>query len=241
MKLFQNNNTHIWYDESLITEPAETLFDITYWQNKNAVVGSATGRGTTWFLQLDTMQAALRHYRRGGLFGKLVKDNYWFSGWENTRSAQEFQLLLTLTKAGVNVPKPIAARAIKTGFTYQADLLSERIPCAQDLVDILQKRSLSEEMYQRIGEEIAKMHNAGVNHTDLNIHNILIDADDTVWIIDFDKCHQRTYLGWQKTNLDRLLRSFRKEQNKRSIRWESKEFEHILVGYNVKRCSKETV
>lgn len=32
-----------------------------------------------------------------------------------------------------------------------------------------------------------KMHIASVNHTDLNIHNILIDDQGKVWAIDFDK------------------------------------------------------
>ena len=45
------------------------------------------------------------HYRRGGLFGKLVRDCYWFSGWDNTRSQQEFALLQHLRSAGVNVPQ----------------------------------------------------------------------------------------------------------------------------------------
>ncbi|MGI9896018.1 3-deoxy-D-manno-octulosonic acid kinase [Vibrio natriegens] len=231
MKLFKHGNTRVWYDESVVSEPEKTLFDIEYWQSLNAVVGSATGRGTTWFVQLGTMQAALRHYRRGGLFGKLVKDNYWFSSWERTRSAAEFQLLLTLTEAGVNVPKPIAARAVKTGFlTYQADLLSQCIPNAKDLVSILQEGALPAEMYHKIGQEIAKMHKAGVNHTDLNIHNILIDADKQVWIIDFDKCSQKAGSDWQKHNLDRLLRSFRKELKKRSINWQEEEFEYLLKG-----------
>nr|WP_321278038.1 3-deoxy-D-manno-octulosonic acid kinase [uncultured Vibrio sp.] len=231
MKLFHHGNTRIWYDESLVSEPEQALFDIEYWQSQNAVVGSATGRGTTWFVQLDTMQAALRHYRRGGLFGKLVKDHYWFSGWDKTRSAEEFQLLLTLTEAGVNVPKPIAARAVKTGLTYQADLLSERIPNAKDLVSILQEQALPAETYRKVGQEIAKMHGAGVNHTDLNIHNVLLDANDKVWLIDFDKCYQQTGSDWQKNNLDRLLRSFRKEQRKRAIHWQEDEFNHLLAEY----------
>lgn len=231
MKLFHHDNTRVWYDESLVSEPEKALFDIEYWQSHNAVVGSATGRGTTWFVQLNSIQAALRHYRRGGLFGKLVKDNYWFSGWEKTRSAQEYQLLLMLTEAGVHVPKPIAARAVKTGLTYQADLLSERIPNAKDLVSILQEQVLSAERYQKIGQEIAKMHDAGVNHTDLNIHNILLDANDRVWLIDFDKCCQQAGSDWQKNNLDRLLRSFRKERHKRSIHWHEEEFNHLLAGY----------
>ncbi|ANQ25195.1 3-deoxy-D-manno-octulosonic acid kinase [Vibrio natriegens] len=229
---YQDNNQVIWFDDEFITNPSQPIFDPEYWQSVNKIVGSATGRGTTWFVQLDTMQAALRHYRRGGLLGKLVKDQYWFSGWDKTRSAEEFQLLLTLIKAGVNVPRPIAARVVKSGLTYQADLLSERIPNARDLVSILQERSLSEDMYKKIGQEIAKMHNAGVNHTDLNIHNILIDERDKVWIIDFDKCRLEISGDWKQQNLDRLLRSFNKELSKRQIIWQESDFGHLQDGYD---------
>ncbi|HHX8288018.1 TPA: 3-deoxy-D-manno-octulosonic acid kinase [Vibrio diabolicus] len=228
---YQNNNQMIWFDDDIITDPSQPIFDAEYWQSLDKVVGSATGRGTTWFIQLENMQAALRHYRRGGLFGKLVKDHYWFSGWDNTRCAQEFQLLLALIEAGVHVPRPIAARAVKSGFFYQADLLSERIPNARDLVSILQEQSLSAEMYQKIGQEIAKMHQVSVNHTDLNIHNILIDDKDKVWIIDFDKCRFETSGDWKDQNLSRLLRSFNKERLKRQVIWQESDFEHLQDGY----------
>ncbi|WP_254657664.1 3-deoxy-D-manno-octulosonic acid kinase, partial [Vibrio breoganii] len=168
--------------------PPEMCFEAPYWLVQNKVVGSAKGRGTTWFVQLEGLQGALRHYRRGGLFGKLIKDQYWFSGWEKTRSFQEFTLLQHLREQGVNVPRPIAARANKFGPIYTADLLSERIPNAQDLVAKLQSASLSREIYEAIGQQIKQLHLAQVNHTDLNIHNILLDNTDKVWIIDFDKC-----------------------------------------------------
>lgn len=221
----QQGNCTIWFDDEIISDPALPLFDADYWQEQGKILGSASGRGTTWFVQLDCMQAALRHYRRGGLFGKLVKDQYWFSGWEQTRSAQELNLLQILIDAGVNVPRPIAARAVKTGLTYQADLLSERIPNARDLVSILQEKPLSEVMYQKIGQEIAKMHKVNVNHTDLNIHNILIDGQDKVWIIDFDKCCQQSDGDWKQSNLDRLKRSFLKEKKKHQIHWHESDFE----------------
>ena len=221
----QQGNCTIWFDDEIISDPALPLFDADYWQEQGKILGSASGRGTTWFVQLDCMQAALRHYRRGGLFGKLVKDQYWFSGWEQTRSAQELNLLQILIDAGVNVPRPIAARAVKTGLTYQADLLSERIPNARDLVSILQEKPLSEVMYQKIGQEIAKMHKVNVNHTDLNIHNIVIDGQDKVWIIDFDKCCQQSDGDWKQSNLDRLKRSFLKEKKKHQIHWHESDFE----------------
>ena len=228
---FHSGNQRIWYDESLLSVPPEACFDILFWQDRDRVVGSAQGRGTTWFIQLKGLQGALRHYRRGGLFGKLVKDHYLFSGWENTRSYQEFQLLKMLAEAGVHVPRPIAARARKGLFSYQADLLSEKVPDARDLVAILEAGSVSEDVYRRIGREIRKMHNTQVNHTDLNIHNLLLDNQGKVWIIDFDKCYEQPGSSWKQTNLDRLLRSFRKEKSKRNIHWEEQDFQSLLAGY----------
>ncbi|MDF2153934.1 3-deoxy-D-manno-octulosonic acid kinase [Vibrio sp. CAU 1672] len=234
---YHDGNCTIWFDDTFISDPSLPLFEPDYWQQQGKVVGSATGRGTTWFVQLASMQAALRHYRRGGLFGKLVKDHYWFSGWEQTRSAEEFHLLLHLREAGVNVPRPVAARAVKSGLSYQADLLSERIPNAQDLVSILQENALPEAMYQKIGQQIAKMHNAGINHTDLNIHNILLDDQQRVWIIDFDKCRQQSAGEWQQQNLDRLLRSFSKELHNRQINWSESDFVHLHESY-IHGCEK---
>ncbi|EEX30765.1 MULTISPECIES: 3-deoxy-D-manno-octulosonic acid kinase [Vibrio] len=227
MKTVQLDNQTIWYDETLLKEDPKRVFDAGFWQNAGKVIGSAQGRGTTWFVQTETIEAALRHYRRGGLFGKLVEDSYLFSSWEKTRSYQEFQLLNTLIEAGVNVPRPIAARTVKSGVTYKADLLSEKIPNARDLVSILMEKPLPAEMYQKIGQEIRKMHDAQVNHTDLNIHNILIDEQDKVWIIDFDKCYQQSGNGWKLSNLDRLKRSFEKEVGKGGIHWKLDDFQHL--------------
>ncbi|WED21979.1 3-deoxy-D-manno-octulosonic acid kinase [Vibrio sp. JC009] len=229
MKVIKSKKQHIWYNEELLKESPECCFDPEFWKQQNKVIGSAEGRGTTWFVQTETIPAALRHYRRGGLFGKLVKDHYLFSGWEQTRSYQEFQLLLKLIEAGVHVPKPIAARACKRNFCYQADLLSEKIANARDLVSILQKKAISKELYQKIGTEIRKMHDAQVNHTDLNIHNILIDDQEKVWIIDFDKCCVQGGGSWKLGNLERLKRSFTKEVGKRGINWNQEDWK-VLVG-----------
>lgn len=221
-------NQRIWFDESLLSEPAEHCFDPQFWQSNNRIIGSAKGRGTTWFIQLDKINGALRHYRRGGLFGKLVSDSYLFSEWEKTRSFQEFKLLEHLRAAEVNVPKPIAARAIKKGATYRADIISELIPNATDLISILKNKPLSKQQYQKVGQQILNMHAAGVNHTDLNIHNILLDANDKVWIIDFDKCYLQQGESWKQDNWNRLKRSFEKEKLKHDIHWSLKEFDYLF-------------
>ncbi|WP_261817399.1 3-deoxy-D-manno-octulosonic acid kinase [Vibrio gallicus] len=221
----------IWFDKDLLSAPTELSCEATYWYVHDKVIGTAQGRGTTWFVQLDGLQGALRHYRRGGLFGKLIKDSYWFKGWDKSRSYQEFVLLQKLRQANVNVPRPIAARVIKSGLFYKADLLSERIPRAKDLVGILQQGPLSEQVYIAIGQQIAKLHRAQVNHTDLNIHNILLDDDQVAWIIDFDKCYEQSGEDWKQSNLARLKRSFLKEVERFSIHWQSDDWDALIKGY----------
>jgi 3-deoxy-D-manno-octulosonic acid kinase len=233
IKVIQKNKDYIIYNDELINENIKDCFSADYWKQKNKIIGTAQGRGTTWFIQLARLQGALRHYRRGGLFGKIVSDSYLFNGWEKTRSIEEFYLLNKLTESGVNVPKPIAARVQRRWWCYQADLLSEKISDAQDLVGILQQRALSEQEYQFIGEQIKKMHVLQVNHTDLNIHNILLDKQGKVWLIDFDKCNQQQGDGWKAENLERLLRSFRKELKKRSIKWHEDDWKYLISGYRI--------
>jgi len=230
LKTIQNQNGYYIYDEDLIDD-VTCCFDPDYWKENKKVIGSAQGRGTTWFVQLSSMQAALRHYRRGGLFGKIISDEYLFKGYEQTRCIQEFRLLTHLQTQGVNVPKPIAAKAKRYGLIYRADLLSEKIPNATDLVDLLTARKLTELEYQSIGQEVKKLHQAQVNHTDLNIHNILLDKYGKVWVIDFDKCAEKSGDDWKKENLSRLLRSFRKEVKKRAIHWDENEWQYLLEGY----------
>ncbi|TQP76539.1 3-deoxy-D-manno-octulosonic acid kinase [Vibrio cholerae] len=233
IQTFNDAQQKVWFDDALLHEDPSQCCNPEFWQQNGKVLGSATGRGITWFVQLQQTQGALRHYRRGGLFGKLVADSYGFTGWEKTRSYQEFMLLNHLRDAGVNVPRPIAARVQKHGLLYKADLLSEKVPNARDLVSILQESPISDELYRKIGREIRKMHDAQVNHTDLNIHNILIDDQEKVWIIDFDKCRYQKSSDWKISNLKRLKRSFDKENSRSSIFFKEADFKALHRGYEI--------
>ncbi|WP_022941129.1 3-deoxy-D-manno-octulosonic acid kinase [Psychromonas hadalis] len=231
MHVLKTEKYQIYYDPTLIRQINVAHFSQQFWQENNAIIGSAQGRGTTWFVQLDKLQGALRHYHRGGLFAKLVHDHYLFLNWQNTRSLQEFTLLTHLINQGVHVPRPIAAIATKRIFCYQADLITEKIKDAQDLVTILKKETINKNIYRAIGVEIKKMHNAQVNHSDLNIHNILIDKHLKIWIIDFDKCAIQSSRHYQQKNLQRLKRSFLKESAKVGILWNEIDWQHLLNGY----------
>ena len=76
---------------------------------------------------------------------------------------------------------------------------------------VLSKTAMTTEQWQSLGQCIARFHKHGVYHADLNAKNILI-ADEQFYLIDFDRGELRTpKADWQKANMERLLRSFRKE------------------------------
>lgn len=239
--MYQQQSLTTFYLADDAVNPADlpSLFDVKFWQEKDRVADSAKGRGTTWFLRSNDwwgVDSALRHYYRGGLVGKVNPDYFLWQGESNARSFAEFRLLASLHAQGIAVPRPIAARVIKRGLCYQADLLSERIANAQDLTAILQKQSLPEMSWRAIGELIAKLHAARVNHTDLNAHNILLQgqgtAQEKAFLIDFDKCAIAQGDSWKQGNLERLARSFHKEVARMGIHFSPKDWQALQAGYD---------
>jgi 3-deoxy-D-manno-octulosonic acid kinase len=182
---------------------------------------------------MEKQQWVLRHYFRGGLIGKIINDKYFFTGQNSTRAAQEYHLLNTLQGLALPAPKPIAFRVIKQGLFYQADLLSSRIEHAQDLVAVLSKALLAEQVWREVGKVIRRFHDAGIYHHDLNSHNILLDEENNVWLIDFDRGEQRAVAqSWQQANMARLLRSFEKEKVKLpNFNWQKSDWQLLLAGY----------
>lgn len=207
------------YDRREIAQFSPKMLSPDYWQQAMAVTGSAQGRGTTWFVKYKDNPCAeekhwvLRHYYRGGLIGKLINDSYWFTGYCKTRAAQEFSLLTQMQQLALPAPKPIAYRVRRCGLFYRADLLSSRIEQAQDLVAILAEQSLEDHLWEKIGATIKRFHTHNIYHHDLNAHNILLNAQQEVFLIDFDRGEIRTskQASWQAANMARLQRSFLKE------------------------------
>ncbi|MBT8144580.1 MAG: 3-deoxy-D-manno-octulosonic acid kinase, partial [Gammaproteobacteria bacterium] len=112
---------------------AEGMFEPRYWENANAVTGTAGGRGMVLFVDSGHEQWVLRHYRRGGLMTPVMDDRYFWSGLQNTRAVREFRLLHDLHERGLPVPRPVAARVCRDGLFYRADLLTVRIADARSL------------------------------------------------------------------------------------------------------------
>ncbi|WP_137165375.1 3-deoxy-D-manno-octulosonic acid kinase [Salinimonas lutimaris] len=210
------------------------MFLSEYWQQKHAITGQAKGRGTTFFIQPDAAQQwVLRHYRRGGLPGKLFSDQFLYTGLSRTRPFMELNLLYTMREAGLLVPEPIAAQVVRHGLIYRADLLSVRIPDAQDMHHVLSRGPVGEAVWQAVGRQIRQMHDLNVYHHDLNIRNIMLDAQPQVWIIDFDRCYQRADGHWKPQNLARLYRSLVKESGRSpAFFWTEQDWAALKAGYH---------
>ncbi len=233
LNTYQQGAIYCQYDKNKLCDFSPQVFNSDYWQDKNAIVGSAQGRGTTWFIEHNNQEWVLRHYYRGGLIGKLINDSYFYQGIAKTRAAQEFSLLAKMQQLNLPVPAPVAYQVVRSGLFYHADLLSQRIEKAQDLVAILTSKPLDPKLWQAIGKTIQQFHQQGIYHHDLNAHNVLIDDHEKVWLIDFDRGEQRKInKSWQQANMQRLLRSFHKEKARLpSFYWQAQQWQQLLHGY----------
>ena len=173
------------------------------------------GRGAAWFVNTAAGEAVLRHYRRGGLAARVSRDAYLFAGAERTRAFREFRLLRALHERGLPVPRPLAAAYGREGARYRAALLVARIGGARSFGDVLRAGGTPD--WTAIGRLLARFHRAGVCHADLNVDNVLMDANGSHWLIDFDRGRLRAPArAWQQANLARLLRSLRKQLGARA-------------------------
>ncbi|QQX80374.1 3-deoxy-D-manno-octulosonic acid kinase [Shewanella sp. KX20019] len=238
MKFKKTASGSIAYSEQTPQEIEVTWFGVDFWRARSAITGSSKGRYTTWFVDASQLAATqqqwvLRHYYRGGLIEKLSRDQYLFTGLDRTRAVAELALLENLYQQGFPVPKPIAANVERKGICYRADLIIERVEGAEDLVARLSKSAMTAEQWQSLGRCIARFHNHGVYHADLNAKNILITSEQ-FYLIDFDRGEIRApKADWQQSNIDRLLRSFRKELAKLpQLAFTEADWQHLYHAYH---------
>lgn len=198
----------IMFDAGRLPQTTGQQFSPSGYADARPVSGQG-GRGSAWFVHTPAGDGVLKHYRRGGLLAAFVKDRYLFLGTARTRSFREYRLLLTLSKLGLPVPKPLAAFCRRGLFTYQAALLTERLQDTHSLAAAAKNGSAP---WAAVGEMLARFHRAGAQHGDLNANNILLNGQGGIFIIDWDKSVLENAPGaWCGKVLERLQRSLLKE------------------------------
>ncbi len=149
-----------------------------------------SGRGRTVRLLLNGVgRVVIKHYRRGGVLGRMVSHRYLRLG--ATRCENEFQMLLRVRAMGVSAPEPILF-AYKGSVLYKAWLVTREVERSQSLFHLAQEGAVKGGLdpvaiTEKVAELVTRLIINGVKHVDLHPGNVLIDEQGDVFLIDFDK------------------------------------------------------
>lgn len=233
MELRASANSWLLWNPQRLDQIEPWQFDAHQWQQRGLLQATPGGRGGSHFISHAGGDWVVRHYCRGGLIGKLVRDRYLFTGLKQSRVYREFALLEQMWALGLPVPVPLAGRLQRHGLLASADLITERVAGARDWVSWLLEAPLEHGLWRELGRLIARFHRHGIWHADLNLRNILLDGQGQLYLIDFDRGQQRSPAQqWQADNLARLRRSCLKEAAKTpAIHFADSAWLALLQGY----------
>ena len=199
------------FDAELVTEPDIQLFDADAWGDRARA--HSEGRSTVWQVQTAQGSWLLKHYWRGGLIARVISRRYWFTGFARTRMVREYRLLTDLYRAGLPVPRPVAALVQRhCMLLYSGSLLTEFLDGTYSLASRVESDASDDIPWEAVGGMIRRFHDEAVMHHDLNASNILLGPKGP-HLIDFDKGHRVTgsrNADWIMGNLRRLRRSLDK-------------------------------
>jgi len=233
-----NSNTFLFTNnDNLPITPK--WFDTSFWGKHETTSNTTSGRGAVQFLETEYGKFVIRKYRRGGFISKFVVFRFLCFGLKQSRPFRELGLLDYMQSKRLPSPTPIAALFQRHGISYEASIMTALIPDAAELFKLMLPENANDKSWpkinwQAIGSTIRRFHDTGIDHTDLNCHNIMLDKNNKIWLIDFDKCSLRQpKTSWQKSNLARLKRSLDKEHHKHEeFQFQNTDWQKLLEGYN---------
>lgn len=222
----------IVYDDALLDQADERTFEAPVTAADAPSPQALAGRGSTHFVSLQGRACVLRHYYRGGMIRRLADDRFVWAGQARTRSFREWRLLAALWDRELPVPRPVAARYVRGGPFYTADLITERLPGVRSLAAALGDAAQPEDAWIGIGAMLARFHGQLVFHADLNAHNIQIGDSGETYLLDFDRGRIMDGTGpWSASNLQRLRRSLDKITRLDGAHFTESDWETLMRGY----------
>jgi 3-deoxy-D-manno-octulosonic acid kinase len=221
----------VLFDRACVDDMFSEWFEPRYWRERGRIRGVAAGRGSAIFVEAEHETWVLRHYHRGGFMARFVDDYYVWHGLRGSRAFREWHLLAELHARGLPVPRPIAARVCRYGLSYTADIMTAYLEGTRSVDSMLHAGEVLGDAWQTIGETLRLFHDHGVDHSDLNVRNILLDEDGNVYLIDFDKGRMRGAGSWRQANLRRLQRSLRKTALETGVPYDEEVWRRLEAGY----------
>ena len=154
------------------------------WEVLLATGDADTGRGASAVLPRPPGSPwRLKRMRRGGLTASLWRDRYPSAG----RLVAMLAASGEARRRGVATPRAIALLVESAGFPLvRAFLATEEIAGAEDLARRARRGAMTEDDVAAAKRAVRLMHDAGMDHPDLNLGNIVL-APDGVHVVDLDR------------------------------------------------------
>jgi 3-deoxy-D-manno-octulosonic acid kinase len=164
----------------------------------------------------DAPEMFARRAKRGGLIRFLLTDLYF--GFD-PRPLRELAITVEARRRGIAVAEPMGAMVERAGFGIYRGFFLTRAVAGLTLWELLQTDDdpiVRELVLRQVREAIDAMHERGLFHADLNLHNVMVEnASESfaVKLLDLDKAQlERGALSTtrRRANYSRLIRSARK-------------------------------
>jgi 3-deoxy-D-manno-octulosonic acid kinase len=151
-----------------------TLYD---WAASLQGARAFTGRGAAYAVETGAGTWVVRHYRRGGAVARLLGDRYARLG--EARPLRELTASAAARSRGVPTPEVLAAVIYPAGAFYRADLATAYVPDSADLAETTLGPAREDgpgrlQAWWAAGSLLRTAFDAGIEHADLNLRNILI-------------------------------------------------------------------
>ena len=165
---------------------------------------------------LDNTHAVIKHYLRGGIIYFFNKQYYLKI--QTPRCQKEYEFFRLVRTLGVNSPEPLVFAHYGLIF-YQAWLITREIQGSKSLAEIsLNDPDRAKSVMAALINQVEILINNNILHVDLHPGNVLVDVNNRVYIIDFDKAKT----GME--NKEKLL-------NRYIERWERAVIKHKLPSW----------
>lgn len=176
-------------------------------QTRGRSTGGLAGRAPIVRTTLDGIgPVVVKQYTRGGLFRYLVSERY--VRWGPTRPEAEFQILTGVRALGGAAPEPVAWVDRGAPF-YRAWLITREIEHHTTLAEISRHDDdRTRTLLDAVVREIEILIEERIVHVDLHPGNVVVDKNDRVYILDFDRAHR--FVGSRNALRDRYLHRWRR-------------------------------
>ncbi len=176
-------------------------------RSRGRSTGGLSGRAQIVHATLDGLgPVVVKQYTRGGLFRYLVAERYF--RWGPTRPEAEFEIVTGVRALGGAAPEPLAWVDRGSPF-YRAWLVSREIEHHATLAEISRADDdRTRALLDAVVRQIEILIEQRIVHVDLHPGNVVVDKNDTVYILDFDRAHR--FVGSRNTLRDRYLHRWRR-------------------------------